>query len=145
MAELLIKAQAHWKDSFDQKTIDNMSKDEKQSFDARSQIGDIIVVRPDGWKWGKEECLPRFVVVKVKDSFEEAKKYEEPLTEEYDETVDGKTETMSRVLKTRKYCITSADVTSISEEVKDFEEITAVDLEATIEEKLSGDTVKENS
>lgn len=27
--------------------------------------GDIVVVRPDGWQWGRNECLPDFIVVKV--------------------------------------------------------------------------------
>lgn len=27
--------------------------------------GDIVDVRPDGWKWGNEERLPKFVLVKI--------------------------------------------------------------------------------
>ena len=47
--------------------------------------GDVIVVRPDGWEWGKEECLPRYIVVKLPGVKEvDAKKYEEQLTETKD-------------------------------------------------------------
>jgi len=58
-----------------QDDIDKLSVEKKQSYDARSQKGDIIVVKPDGWKWGKEECPPRFVVIKVPEiKYEDAKK-----------------------------------------------------------------------
>ena len=82
-AELLVKAKKHYMDDFKQTQIDKMTASEKQSYEARSQIGDIIVVRPDGWKWGKEECLPNFVVIKMPDvTMEEAKKYEEQIMAE---------------------------------------------------------------
>ena len=62
MAELLVKMVDAWGDD-----------------KARSMKGDIIVVRPDGWKWGNEECPPRFVVVKLKGVKEEdVKHYEQP-------------------------------------------------------------------
>jgi len=79
-AEFLVKAKPHWMDSFAQEDIDKLTSEEKQSYGARSQIGDIIIVRSDGWKWGKEECLPNFIVVKIPDlKLGDAKKYEEPL------------------------------------------------------------------
>jgi hypothetical protein len=72
-------------DDLPQKEVDLMTKEQLQSYNARSQIGDIIVVRPDGWVWGKEECLPNFIVVKVPQMTEtEAKKYEESLTDNTD-------------------------------------------------------------
>lgn len=46
MAEFLIRAKAS----------DNPSA---------SEVGDIIIVRPDGHVWGKAECLPEYLVVKV--------------------------------------------------------------------------------
>src|SRR3989304_2182227 len=80
MAELLVRAKGHWKDSFTQVQIDALSIKDKEQFDARSQIGDIIVVRPDGWEWGNKECLPDYIVIKIPSlSVEEAKKFEEVL------------------------------------------------------------------
>jgi hypothetical protein len=86
MAELLVKAKKHWMDDFTQAQIDELSAGQKESFLARSQIGDIVVVRPDGWEWGREECLPNFVVIKLPGvSIEEAKVYEQNLTGEKEE------------------------------------------------------------
>jgi len=82
MAKLLIRAQAHYLDKLTQEEVDKMTKEERQSYDARSQIGDIIVVRPDGWVWGKEECLPNFVVVKIPDKAEDVKYLEESLMQD---------------------------------------------------------------
>lgn len=108
MAELLVKAKSHWMDSLNQTEINKMDKEKRQHYTARSQIGDIIVVRPDGWKWGREECLPNYVVVKVPGlSTDIAKKYEESLTEEY---IDELGETQLRTLKTRKYRLLDAVV-----------------------------------
>lgn len=53
MAELLIKAQ------------DNTHADPVKNERGCYKRGDIVDVRPDGFAWGKEECLPRFVVVKI--------------------------------------------------------------------------------
>ena len=77
-AELLVQAKPHWMDGFTQKQVDGMTVDARRSYESRAQIGDVIAVRPDGWKWGKEERLPNYVVVKVPDmKLEDAKKYEE--------------------------------------------------------------------
>jgi len=84
-AELLVKAKPHWMDDFKQEDIDKLTFRDKQSYEARSQIGDIIVVKPDGWKWGKEECLPNYIVIKIPDlKIEDAKKYEESLEDNTD-------------------------------------------------------------
>lgn len=106
--ELLVRAKPHWMDSLTQKDVDVMSTEQKQSYESRSQIGDVVVVRPDGWLWGNEECLPNFIIVKVPDMpYEEAKKYEESLNEQF---IDDKGETQSRMLKVRKYQIPLVDV-----------------------------------
>ena len=132
MAELLVKAKAHWMDSLKQDEIDKMSNMQKEQYNSRSQIGDVIVVRPDGWVWGKEECLPNFIVVKVPDmAIEEAKKHEEQLVEYVDKDgnivpklteediknftkqdieADKAKQIRCRILKVRKYAIPSADV-----------------------------------
>lgn len=31
----------------------------------KERLGDILVVRPTGWGWGKKECLPSFWIVKL--------------------------------------------------------------------------------
>lgn len=65
MAELLVSAKKHWMDDLSIEEVEKMTSTNKESYDARSQIGDIIVVKPDGWVWGREECLPTFIVVKL--------------------------------------------------------------------------------
>jgi hypothetical protein len=108
MAELLCRATAHWLDKLTKEEVDKMSVEQKQSYEARSQIGDIIVVRPDGWKWGKCECPPEYKVVKVPDMSEaEAKIYEQPLMETYTDK-DGKEQ--SRMLRIRKHSLTDTSV-----------------------------------
>jgi hypothetical protein len=81
-----------------------MSVGEKQSYEARSQIGDIIVVRPDGWAWGKCECPPEYVIVKVPTMKEvDAKYLEQSLMETYTDK-DGKEQ--QRMLRIRKHSLT---------------------------------------
>jgi len=53
MAELLIKAV--------DATIPDPTKDQRGCY----KRGDIVVVMPDGHTWGKEEGLPKFVIVKI--------------------------------------------------------------------------------
>ena len=98
-------------DDFTKDQIDKMSEGERQSFNARSQIGDIIVVRGDGWKWGKEECPPNFIVVKVPQITEaEAKVYEESLSEQY---TDDKGMVQTRLLKVRKHALPKTDIDNV--------------------------------
>ena len=107
MSELLVRAKPHWMDSLTQTEVGKLDVGQKQSYEARSQIGDIIVVRPDGWLWGKEECLPNYVVVKLPDlKLEDAKKYEESLMEKViEKDPQGKDIEVMRMLKHRKYQI----------------------------------------
>jgi hypothetical protein len=108
-AELLIHAKPHWMDSLTEKEVAEMDEATRQSYEARSKVGDVIAVRPDGWAWGKEEGLPNYVVVKVPMTVEEAQKYEEQLIEtvQNEILVEGKAETVTtQVLKRRrKYAI----------------------------------------
>ena len=137
MAELLVRAKAHWMDNWKADDVDKLSVDEKRSYEARSRIGDIIVVRPDGWKWGREECLPNFIVVKVPDREADVKHYENSLTET--RMVDDKEEEV--MLRVRKHYVSEKEVSDRSLEVKDFEEITAVNLRSSVLEKVKdGDT-----
>lgn len=94
-AELLVQAKPNWQDDWDTVKVRNLAVKEKQTYDARAQVGDIIVVRPDGWTWGKEECLPNYVVVKIPGiSYEDAQRYEDVLKDE-----------AGNILKKRKYRI----------------------------------------
>jgi len=52
MAELLILA------------FDTSNKDPERDVFAYKK-GHVISIQPDGHKWGKEECLPKFYVVKL--------------------------------------------------------------------------------
>ncbi len=64
MAELLIKA------------IDATHSDPAKDQRGCYKRGDIVLVMPDGHEWGKEERLPKFVVVKISGlSVEAVKKY----------------------------------------------------------------------
>ena len=69
-----------------------------------AKAGDIVAVRPDGHKWGKKECLPLFKVVKKPEmKYEDAKVYEQSLTEEVDVEIEGKIEKQQEVVRDRKY------------------------------------------
>ncbi len=127
MAELLIKANGHWMDNLSKTDIDKMTKDEKQRYEARSQKGDIIVVRPDGWKWGRCECLPDYLVVKLPNvSFEDARHYE---NSDIEITNKGNNKILV-TKKVRKNYISATEVDKKSLEVKDFDKITPVELSA---------------
>jgi len=78
-----------------------------------SNYGDIIVVKPDGWKWGKSEQPPQYVVFKLPGiSEKDAKKYEESLVDENGEMV-----------KSRKYSIDTLEVDYAKIKVKGVKEI----------------------
>lgn len=97
--ELLCKAQEPWNNEAD---TSNMTIEEKESFDSRSRKGDVIVVRPDGWEWGREECLPRFIVVKITNlSYEDAKHFEESLM--VSDGVDEHGNPKTKMAKVRKW------------------------------------------
>jgi len=84
MAELLIKAKEPW------------NNEDVQAPSNRTRLGDIIVVKPDGWVWGKEEKLPNYVVIKLPGiSIEIVKQYEESLEDATHEIV----------LKRRKFMV----------------------------------------
>jgi len=83
-AEFLVHATGHWMDEWPESKVNSLNEDELSMYKSRFREGDICMVRPDGWKWGKQEGLPKFIVVKVPDmSVEEAKVYEKSL---YDTT-----------------------------------------------------------
>jgi len=110
MAELLVRAKAHWMDDLTQKDVDKMSVEEKQSYEARSQIGDIICVYPDGAC--KEDPAPDscYVIVKIPDlDYKEAKeKYEQPLLGEPNK--DG----YRVMLRHRMYALPETDIKTVA-------------------------------
>jgi len=106
VAELLVKAKSHWKDSFSQVQIDALVGGELDSFSARSQLGDIIVVRPDEWNWGRLECLPDFIVVKLPGVAEADVKFYE------DSLMDFTDPLKPKMLKHRKYQVPSSTIQS---------------------------------
>ena len=75
MAELLVKADGQWMDSFTADQIAALSVGDLASFNTRHQMGDIIFVEPDGWNWEVRECLPSFVVIKLPGVSEGTLKY----------------------------------------------------------------------
>ena len=68
MAEILIKA------------VDAAHDDPEKDKQGCYKRGDPVVVMDDGHEWGKEERLPKFVVVKIPGlSVAKAKKYIQPI------------------------------------------------------------------
>ena len=71
--EFLVYAKTHWMEGVDRK---EWSAEQLAEYDRRLVKGNPIVVKPDGWKWGKNERSPSFVVIKVPDmTVEEGKAY----------------------------------------------------------------------
>lgn len=60
--EALVRATGHYRDK--ESTV-GFTQDQLDEWNARSQKGDIVAINPDGWRWGRLECLPDFIVVKI--------------------------------------------------------------------------------
>lgn len=111
MAQFLIKAQEPW---------NNASGDAPPE---RSRLGDIIVVRPDNHVWGREECLPRFLVVKVTNmTYDDAKHLEESLM--VDDGLDERGNPKKKMAKVRKWQVPSAYMTKALQDGVSVVEIT---------------------
>jgi hypothetical protein len=96
MAQFLIKALEPW------------NNDSPTAPEERSRLGDIIVVRPDGHVWGNEECLPRFIVVKITNmTYDDAKHLEESLLLDDGLEEDGVT-IKKKLAKVRKWQVPQA-------------------------------------
>jgi len=95
MAELLVRAQKHYLDDLTPVQVSALPVNKKLQYDARTEIGDIICVQPDGWTWGREECLPVFIVIKFPGiSVDLVKQYQQKLKD-----------TSGLILKRRKFRI----------------------------------------
>jgi hypothetical protein len=65
MAELLVRATGHYLDKLSKEEVDKMTSEQKQSYEARSQKGDVICVFPDGACKEKPAPNTPFVIIKV--------------------------------------------------------------------------------
>ena len=63
-----------------------LARGPKERLDTSPRKGHVVAARPDGWCWGKEECLPRFVILKVSGKPEDFAEYLQPETKA---VVDG--------------------------------------------------------
>jgi hypothetical protein len=80
----------------------------QDSYRARSQKGDIIVVMPDGHVWGRVECLPEYIVVKAPGvTLADARQYAEPL---YD---NGAIVEDQKLIRVRKWHVPVAYVDAV--------------------------------
>ena len=76
MAEFLVQNKRHWMDEVDRSKWDYFQLEKHMR---RNIKGNPIVVKPNGWRWGKAECPPNYVVIKVPEiSLLEAELYTEP-------------------------------------------------------------------
>ena len=73
-------------------------------FDTGCKVGDILVVRPDGFTWGLAEVLPDYIVIKIPGvTYEAAKMYEDQLTA--DDGVDPQGNPKTKMVRLRKYAV----------------------------------------
>lgn len=96
-AELLVRARPHWMETAD---TTGWSKDQLKEKNTVTTKGSPIVVKPDGWKWGKKECPPNFIIIKLPGvTVEKCLKYIESLRDTTLSTLESQTK------KERKYII----------------------------------------
>jgi hypothetical protein len=116
MAELLILA------------FDTSNKDAALDVFAYKK-GHVISVQPDGHKWGKNECLPKFYIVKLpKVAVEDVQKYLEPnvsvLTKEREQ------------IAIRKYKLDVANLPTLAKTALETEGVLSISRVADLEEKM---------
>ena len=101
MAEFLIQARDHWMENLSQAEIDALKPGAKITRDRRIAIGDLVVIKPDGWVWGNEEKLPYYIVIKAPGvAVEDVNHLTGPLMEAGDPE-----DPELKMIKTRKYQI----------------------------------------
>ena len=91
MCEFLIKATEHWMDDVKQGDRNKYwTTQDWEQFERRTQLGDPIVVMPDGHGWGAEEGLPKFIVARVLDmDVTEGQSYLDQLFTEIEHLLDN--------------------------------------------------------
>lgn len=76
-------------------------------------IGDIVSVKPDGWRWGKCECLPDYLVVKLPGvAVSTVTRFLEALSTPPVFDADGKCTSPKIVHKRRKFAAPAAWINS---------------------------------
>ena len=87
MAEFLIKARGNqWMEQLAKESWATKNLTQEQ-YDARSEKGDVAIVRPDGHPWGNKECPPDFVIIKVPGYEVKREEIEQGLNEQVLKTV----------------------------------------------------------
>ena len=100
------------------------------SHHSHAKKGDIIAVVDNGHEWGKKEGLPLFVVIKIPEmTMEEAKLYEEQLTEEVDVEIEGVFVKRQKVVRDRKYKFDNEYLDTVIAEGKSVKEINPKEFE----------------
>jgi hypothetical protein len=76
MCEILVYAKVQWMEEVSEEEKDKWGVKMWAKYNRRLVKGNPIVVKPDGWKWGKRECPPDFVVLKIPNmTVKEGEKY----------------------------------------------------------------------
>src|SRR6056297_845706 len=109
MAILLIKNSGHWMDKLTPKEVQARAYKDPgflDSYNARYRKGDVVEVREDDCKFGKKECLPSFLVIKVPGTKAENMHLMEPDTETISATKkDAETEEKTLLRRKHKFDI----------------------------------------
>ena len=99
-------------------------------------IGDVIIAKPNGWRWGKKECLPSYYIIKIPDlSVKEAESYLEVWNRKVEYTptfqaVDGATYKVSATIESVSQVekITPADALSDADGIEKYGIVTVTDM-----------------
>ncbi len=104
--DLLVKAEANYKENALASERSRWSDEDKEKFEQRSTVGDIVAVRPTGWEWGAEERPPKYVVITITGlTYQEALYLQTPLEDESPGQI------VSKLIKIRKYSVPPGLVT----------------------------------
>ena len=118
MAELLILA------------FDTSNKDPERDVFAYKK-GHVISVQPDGHTWGKEECLPKFYIVKLpKVSVADVQKYLEPKMDLFSTAEEKPT------IAIRKYKLDLANLPTLAKTALERDGEITLSKVADLEEKM---------
>ena len=96
--------------------------------------GHVISVKPDGHTWGKEECLPKFYVVKLpKVSVADVEKYLESKIDLLSVVEEGKSR---KQIGIRKYRLDVANLPTLAKTALETEGVLSISRVADLEEKM---------
>lgn len=134
MAEFLIQAKPHWMDSIDP---DTLFLDQIDGYNARVQMGDIIVIKPNGWVWGREECLPNYIVIQIPSiDVKTAESFVQPISVTYPNTdPEHIGEEVTKMSKKRRYALPKAYVQTFVSQGKSVVKINVTQFNAQLVDK----------